>query len=109
MQGKSILGVSLVVLLSGCTKGVSYPGEWRLHGPAFDQIATTLAQNRIRGCGEFYYKLANGEKDPGEALVYCTRNGRDWDSYLVFYKIGNVMSVAKEPDWTPPVSELGVQ
>jgi hypothetical protein len=109
MQKKHILGAALVLALSACAKDPTYPGEWRSGGSAFDEIAIALGQNHTLGCGEFYYKLANGEKDPGEALVYCTRDGRNWDSYLVFYKIGNVMRVDKEPEWSPPVSSLGVQ
>lgn len=109
MHNRKIFGTALIVLLSACAKSTTYPGEWRSSGPASDKIAITLGQNSTSGCGEFYYKLANGEQDPGEALVYCTRDGSNWDSYLVFYKIGNVMRVAKEAEWNPPVSSLGVQ
>lgn len=75
----------------------AYPGPWRTDGPAFDKIAMTLGGNSIGGCGEFHYRLAKGKSDPGEALVYCTRDGRNWDHYLVFYKINNVMRVKAEP------------
>lgn len=75
----------------------AYPGPWRTDGPAFDQIAVTLGRNSIGGCGEFHYRLAKGKADPGEALVYCTWDGRTWDHYLVFYKINNVMRVKSEP------------
>jgi len=75
----------------------AYPGPWRTDGPAFDRIALTLGRNSVGGCGEFHYRLAKGKPDPGEALVYCTRDGRNWDHYLVFYKINNVMRVRAEP------------
>lgn len=79
------------------TPDEAYPGPWRTDGPAFDKIAMTLGENSIGGCGEFHYRLAKGKPDPGEALVYCTRDGRNWDHYLVFYKINNVMRVKAEP------------
>ena len=75
----------------------AYPGPWRTDGAAFDKIALTLGRNSIGGCGEFHYRLAKGKPDPGEALVYCTRDGRNWNHYLVFYKINNVMRVKAEP------------
>lgn len=82
----------------------AYPGPWRTDGPAFDKIALTLGRNSIGGCGEFHYRLAKGKPDPGEALVYCTRDGRNWDHYLVFYKINNVMRVKAEPGVPIPKS-----
>lgn len=82
----------------------AYPGPWRTDGPAFDKIALTLGRNSIGGCGEFHYRLAKGKPDPGEALVYCTRDGRNWDHYLVFYKINNVMRIKAEPGVPLPKS-----
>lgn len=82
----------------------AYPGPWRTDGPAFDKIAVTLGRNSIGGCGEFHYRLAKGKPDPGEALVYCTKDGRNWDHYLVFYKINNVMRVKAEPGVPLPKS-----
>lgn len=84
-------------LLTENTRDEAYPGPWRTGGPVFEKIALTLGRNAIGGCGEFHYRLAKGKQDPGEALVYCTRDGRNWDHYLVFYKIDNVMRVKAEP------------
>ena len=72
-------------------KEISYPGPWRSDGDEFGGIATTLMKNSIRGCGEFYYRLANGDTASGEALVYCTRDGKTWTHYLVFYRVGDVV------------------
>lgn len=60
-------------------------------GDEFGGIASALMQNSIHGCGEFYYRLANGESSSGEALVYCTGDGQNWTHYLVFYRVGNVV------------------
>ena len=111
--------VLVVVLLAGCgisepeTQAVErvpveeYPGPWRTSGPVFDQIAMALGRNSVSGCGEFHYRYSRGNPDSGEALVYCTRDGRTWTHYLVFYKINRVMRVAPEdgvPNPTPILS-----
>lgn len=75
----------------------AYPAPWLTDGPAFDEIAVTLGRSSIGGCGEFHYRLAKGEPDAGEALVYCTSDGRNWTHYLVFYNINKVMRIAAEP------------
>ena len=74
-----------------------YPGPWRTDDPIFDRIAVTLGRNGIGGCGEFHFRLAKGRPDPGEALVYCTGDGRNWTHYLVFYKTEKVMRIKAEP------------
>ena len=107
MFKKTIAAAALALCLSACSSGPSYPGEWRSSGPAFDKIAVALGKEHIQGCGEFYYKLADGDEDSGEALVYCTTDGENWEAYLVFYLTGSVMHVHQ--DETPPHSALGVQ
>ena len=75
----------------------AYPGPWRTDGPALDQIAVALGRNSVSGCGEFHYRFSQGNPDSGEALVYCTRDGREWAYYLVFYNINEVMRIKAEP------------
>lgn len=89
--------------LASCSSGPDYPGDWQVRGSKSAKITATMGVQYM-DCAKanYYYKMADGEADPGEALVYCPREDGQWDSYLVWYKIGKVMGVAKEPDWTPP-------
>ena len=82
----------IVAALAGCggTDEPIYSGAWRTGGPEFMGIAKTLAAAGITGCGEFHYKMAGGRTDSGDALVYCTADGKKWDAYMVFYKIDRV-------------------
>ena len=51
-----------------------YPSPWR---DDFNlPISKALAQNSVRGCGEFKYRPSS--RDKGEFLVYCTRDGKNW-------------------------------
>lgn len=100
---KKLVLVICAAWLASCNSGPNYSGDWHLRGSKSAKITATLGAHYI-GCAEenYYYKMANGEEDPGEALVYCPREDGQWDSYLVWYTISKVMGVAKEPDWTPP-------
>lgn len=60
---------------------------WRLD-PNFD-IAKTLAANNAAGCGQF--KFREHPSMNGEYLVYCTRDGSSWQSYLVWPRTGKVL------------------
>lgn len=57
-----------------------YPGPWKddFNG----SISKALAQNSVRGCGEFKYRESRMNR--GEYLVYCTRDGSNWIAYLVW-------------------------
>lgn len=76
---------------------ISYPGPWLSDGNEFGGIVNALMQNSIRGCGEFYYRVANGDGSTGEALVYCTRDGQSWTHYIVFYRVGKVVPTGAIP------------
>ena len=76
---------------------ILYPEPWLSDGEEFGSIASALMQNSIQDCGEFYYRLANGEASSGEALVYCTRDGQNWTHYLVFYRVGNIVPTGAVP------------
>lgn len=104
---KAIAALFAISFLTSCGASTTYPGPWRNSGPAFDEIALTLGREHVLGCGEFYFKLANGERDPGLARVYCTVDGASWDAYLVNYKAGEVLNVQAEGE--PPISDLGIQ
>lgn len=94
---KLFAGIAAALLIGGCdAPPTTYPGPWQDDGPVFMEIAKAFAQKRLTGCGEFYYKLAGGSTDPGEALVYCTADGKTWKAYLVFYRTGKVMPTAVE-------------
>lgn len=98
---KLFAGIAAALLIGGCdAPPTTYPGPWRDDGPVFGEIAKAIAQQRLTGCGEFYYKLAGGSADPGEALVYCTDDGEGWTAYLVFYRTGKVLRV--DGDHAPP-------
>ncbi|MCR6654676.1 MAG: hypothetical protein NVV63_02445 [Opitutus sp.] len=52
-------------------------------------ISKALAANHVSGCGELKYKQrADGSS---EFVVYCTRDGHVWQSYLVWPSIQKVM------------------
>ena len=52
-------------------------------------IAKALAKNNITDCGEFKYKARTGSS--GEYIVKGTRDGKTWNSYLVWTGIDKVM------------------
>lgn len=64
-----------------------YPGAWS-DAPNVG-IARALGKNSVNGCGEYYYRAAAGSTS--EFLVYCTRNGTTWTSYLVWPLIEKIM------------------
>lgn len=51
------------------------------------EITRALVKNKIRDCGEYYYK-PNGSN---EYFVKCTRDGRAFSYYIVFTASGEVM------------------
>lgn len=52
-------------------------------------IASALGQNKVRGCGQFAYKLMPGKTS--EYLVACIGMQGDKTGYLVFPNIGKVV------------------
>ena len=79
------------IKLGEITMKERYPGTW--HTDFHVGISKALAQNNIRGCGEFKYKPSadSVSSSIGEFLVRCTADGRTWVSYLVWAGIDNVM------------------
>lgn len=63
-----------------------YPGPWK-DDPNLS-ISKALAQNSVRGCGEFKYRESRLNR--GEYLVYCTRDGSNWTAYLVWTSIAKI-------------------
>ena len=68
-----------------------YPGPWE-HGFNVG-ISKALVKNKIRGCGEYKYRPSS--KDHNEYLVRCTRDGINWNSYIVWVGIDEVMGPYK--------------
>jgi hypothetical protein len=65
-----------------------FPGAW---GNPTSSVMRTLAQNDVRGCGEFYQKAS--VKDREEFAVACTRSPTGevgWFLYLVWPATGGV-------------------
>lgn len=87
--GSSGQGPAVVAGGSGAAGSMAqrYPGPWSSEFKL--EIARTLAKNQVRGCGEFYYRAASGGSN--EYLVYCTRDGNVWSSYLAFTSAETVM------------------
>lgn len=85
-----ILCTAALVLASAAHAEVAllerYPGPWTedMNIP----ISRALVKNSIRGCGEYKYRPSN--RDKGEFLVYCTRDGQNWEAYLVWTSAGKV-------------------
>ncbi|HEX7821913.1 MAG TPA: hypothetical protein VF463_14990 [Sphingobium sp.] len=87
--------VLIVILLAACKPTPSlkeqYAGHW--YEPTAE-VAATLLQNHVQGCGEFYQKVSSYSQ--GEFAVACTRDGANWDGYLVWPRIGKIIG----PDLT---------
>src|SRR5690606_34385206 len=66
---KKLVLVICAAWLASCNSGPNYSGDWHLRGSKSAKITATLGAHYI-GCAEenYYYKMANGEEDPGEAL-----------------------------------------
>ena len=64
-----------------------YESKW--HTGAHLKISQALVNNKIRNCGEYKYKQSRTHK--GEYVVYCTRDGANWTSYLVWTGTKKVM------------------
>jgi hypothetical protein len=76
-----------------------YPGAWQSDAPG--NIIRALAVNDVRGCGEFHHKAS--VRNSGEYLVYCTRDGRTWTSYLVWPNVDRISGPARpDPKISPP-------
>ena len=94
MPTSAIKILSLAAILSGLaacsddrTMKERYPGSWRTD---FNKgITIALAENQVRVCGEYKYKVPTSESEA--YLVRCTRDGRNWVEYLVFVPINRVM------------------
>lgn len=76
----------------------TYPGPWREDMHA--NISRTLASKSIRGCGQ--YKYRESVKSSNEFLVYCTREGTNWVSYLVWPSANAVMGPYKADPTVAP-------
>lgn len=103
-MNRTLLASCFFLALAGCGKEITYPDHWSYgDGPAFGKIATTLARNGISGCGEFWYKLENGE-DRGIAVVYClSRSPFSFKELTVFYEI---QKVNQGSDYKGPFPEI---
>lgn len=75
-----------------------YPGPWNETFSA--PIAKALVGKQIRGCGEFKHR--ESALNRGEFLVYCTRDGSNWVSYIVWDRTGEVMGPAPINASVPP-------
>jgi hypothetical protein len=60
-----------------------YPGPWKEDFHV--GITRALAINKIEGCGQYKYRQSSNMDN--EYVVYCTRDGKTWVSYLVFPQI----------------------
>lgn len=65
----------------------TYPGSWNER--VNTGITATLAQNNIRGCGQ--YEFRSHYSSSGEYLVRCTADGRNWVVYIVWTHANRVM------------------
>lgn len=66
-----------------------YSGDWKSpDGAILVAISKALSKNKVRDCGEYYYK----PKNDGTAnyLVAGTRNGKSWHYYIVKTNEGEV-------------------
>jgi|GEM_PF-1635961 len=64
-----------------------YESSW--HTDVHLKISQALVKSKIRNCGEYKYKQSRTHQ--GEYVVYCTRDGTNWISYLVWTGTKKVM------------------
>jgi hypothetical protein len=57
-----------------------FPGPWNTESNL--GISKTLIANKIRGCGEYKFKV--NRRFHNEYLVYCSADGKNWVAYLVW-------------------------
>lgn len=67
--------------------GSKYEANWKTDVNL--KISQALVKSNIRNCGEYKYKESRTHK--GEYVVYCTRDGINWTSYLVWTGTKKVM------------------
>lgn len=95
MNLRIAIGLVTACILSACgpapTLGESYAGPWQEPSP---DVMVLLAKKDIRGCGEFYQKTSISNQ--GEYAVACTKDGRNWDGYLAWPRVDEVIG----PDLT---------
>ena len=98
-------------ILAACGQEVPasqrYPGPWQ-NDPNIE-IIRTLAWNRVRGCGELYYRAVRDNvahlelSKRGEYLVACS-DGAKYTLYLVFTvpnENGTIVGPAEKPNDIP--------
>lgn len=75
----------------GASIGSKYESRW--HTDVHLEISQALVKSEIRNCGEYKYKQSRTHQ--GEYVVYCTRDGTNWVSYLVWTGTKKVMGPYK--------------
>jgi hypothetical protein len=53
------------------------------------EIAKIIADNKILGCTEFYWQQPSSI--PYEYIVYCSKDGFNWEPYFVRTKKGTIV------------------
>ena len=77
-----VVGMAVFVVLAAVIPEIfrepTYP-SWSGQNPI--EVTRTLAQNKIRGCGE--YRVKSDGRSRHKFLVRCTRDGENWTNYKV--------------------------
>lgn len=104
---RQLLALIALIMVCGCqeerTLAEQYPGHWQ--EPTGD-VMRTLARNHVAGCGEFYQKPAAFAQ--AEYAVACTRDGKNWNVWLVWPVIDKVLGPDPMAIWKlggPPSTE----
>lgn len=82
-----LLFVTLAASSAAASLATDYPGPWQRD--AAPALTRTLAQNGVKGCGEFAWRRHVAQS--GEYLVYCSRDGSAWSAWLAWTASGKVM------------------
>lgn len=92
------LGFFALLSLSSCgeppTLAEEFPGDWQEPTP---DVIVALAKKQIRGCGEFYQKVAASSST--EYMVACTRDRKIWVAYRVWPRIDEVLGPDHNAIW----------
>jgi hypothetical protein len=95
---RATFAIFMTTLTLGCGPPKSlaeeFPGEWQ--EPTGD-VMRTLAQNGVKGCGEFYQKRA--AEYSTEYMVACTRDGDTWTAWRVWTSSNDVLGPDPAAIW----------
>lgn len=101
------MSFAIVLTASACSqsKTVSvnerYPMPWKeVTGKEMINIGRVMVKNNLTGCGEYYVRPAKEITD--DYLVSCSRDGKQWDFFILNVTVNTVVGPFKDSTITNP-------